>query len=404
MTKSNLTVRKGKETSKGKLTAPTHAEIPHNLKDNPYLTPRSSKPRARFWNKSQQQRYTQNYSGRKVFHHRHVNWVVANSIADMDLTTRYKELGIFSFCSSHSDWTWEIPLIRQFYATLFVDPGRESIDFMIGCQNYSLSKAKIAEALEIGSFTGSKLHSADVGNVSELYDVMNSSAKHSFGCKKDDGIIQRINTHTILPKLGNRDSCPEIALRLIHHIHLGKGFDIADLLLGVMRDTTLQMNRSLPYAPFIMQILRKSNIIPASKKGPFTTKVYTPLIRRTPVQQDEHQEDIVAAITALRTLMEQKIAKVDSQLKSLESYKTPIPPSSLLPMEKDKHQQRQILPVIRSLTTWVEEQLTDVNSRLGGLKRSYANGSRIVVYQRKRLRSNHSKVQNAATSANSSDH
>ncbi|KAM3406729.1 hypothetical protein ACQJBY_000667 [Aegilops geniculata] len=236
-----------------------YPELKRQKQRNPYVAARSTSPDCNFWDNRQKELYDQYCREKKVFKHRFVEW---SDIADaetcpFDLSTKYEDLGLKGLTSNNSSWVWNEDVVRQFYGTLYVDPDRREMHFMVGSQHCFATKEDLEKALLIEPRADSLvLHTWDDFDVYSLFRVPNPDIGLVRDLKTEVDLIQRINRHTIFPKSGNRGGCTTMLLKLAYAIYHGKQFDIAHFLLSEMCEAIDTVNHALPYAPLIFCLLR----------------------------------------------------------------------------------------------------------------------------------------------------
>ncbi|CAM0958059.1 unnamed protein product [Alopecurus aequalis] len=245
-----------RKKSPGQLRFP---EIKKQKQCNPYDAARSIPCDCNFWDNRQKELYDQIYRNQKVFKHRFVEWSEIDDAetCPFDVSTKYEDLGLKGLASDNSSWVWNEDVLRQFYGTLYVDPKRKEMDFMIGSHHCFATKEDLEKALLIEPRADSLvLHTWNDVDVHSLFLVPNLDSSLVRDLKTEVDLIQKINRNTLLPRSGSRGSCSIMLLKLAYAIYHGNHFDIAHFLLSEMCEAIETPNHALPYAPHIFCLLR----------------------------------------------------------------------------------------------------------------------------------------------------
>lgn len=260
---------------------------------NPYIAARSTSANKIFWDNSQENLFHQIYGSMKVFEHRFVDWsgIANQEICAFDVSIKYKNLGLQGLASLNTTWVWNEEFVRQFYATVYIDPDRTKMEFMIGSSRHSVTKQNLENALSIRPRASSiVLHKSGLLNPTDDSSLYKPNTKKARGGLKDEvHLIVKINEHTIFPRKGNRGDCSSMSLKLAHAIYHQKHFDIGHFLLSEMCAVIEAPLYELPYAPHIICLLRHLKLIPEDSDLPFGLKKYSPQLPKPQLENIDEQ-------------------------------------------------------------------------------------------------------------------
>jgi hypothetical protein len=143
------------------------------------------------------------------------------------------------------------------------------MEFIIDSVLHKATKKDFEEALGINNRDENfiALHSLpnwekDDADARSLYVVPITNSKMVRHLKPEVDLIQKISRWTFLPRIGNRDKCSDMLLKLSHAIYHEKHFDVAHFLLREMCIAIETPDHGLPYGHYIFCFLRHKGIIP----------------------------------------------------------------------------------------------------------------------------------------------
>ncbi|KAM0824319.1 hypothetical protein ACQ4PT_070276 [Festuca glaucescens] len=171
------------------------------------------------------------------------------------------------------DLRWADSHIWQFYATLWVQPDRSRITFMLGNEQRELSRDDFARYLGL-SQGGARVHSLACPNGSRDEDHLPplESIRHLYNnpdavvvehCKDrnqlnhEAALVYEIVRKSIRP-ISGYEKLTTIEIWILHLLMSAKPVDVVDLMIGVMQEIILDIKRRLlPYAPYLIHLFDK---------------------------------------------------------------------------------------------------------------------------------------------------
>ncbi|XP_051184710.1 uncharacterized protein [Lolium perenne] len=171
------------------------------------------------------------------------------------------------------DLRWADSHVWQFYATLWVQPDRSRITFMLGNERRELTRDDFAKYLGLAQ-GGARVHSLACPNGSREEDHLPplESIRHLYKnpdavvvehCKDrnqlnhEAALVYEIVRKSIRPISGH-ETLTTIEIWILHLLMSAKPVDVVDLMIGVMQEIILDIKRRLlPYAPYLIHLFDK---------------------------------------------------------------------------------------------------------------------------------------------------
>ena len=148
--------------------------------------------------------------------------------------------------------------VRQFYASLWIDPGHRFIHFAVGGRDHRLYGNRAREILMVPD-DSIKLHQVCYGQTAPPrrphggavppIGLVRPCFREPFGegSRRTPGaltpvarVLDALMRRTLLPRGGYREGLTRFQLWLIHHLISQTPFDIWDLMLCEMEDTLVE--------------------------------------------------------------------------------------------------------------------------------------------------------------------
>ncbi|KAM0847330.1 hypothetical protein ACQ4PT_055100 [Festuca glaucescens] len=183
------------------------------------------------------------------------------------------------------DLRWADSHIWQFYATLWVQPDRSRITFMLGNERRELSRDDFAKYLGL-SQGGARVHSLacpsgsrdedhlpPLETIRHLYNnpdaVVVEHCKDRSQLNHEAALVYEIVRKSIRPISGH-EKLTTIEIWILHLLMSAKHVDVVDLMIGVMQEIILDIKRRLlPYAPYLIHLFDKKGWLEQGMKIDF---------------------------------------------------------------------------------------------------------------------------------------
>lgn len=284
------------------------------------------------------------YAKKKFANHRFVKWSyigknpVYNGLLRLFRAVRLESL-VSLQCNFHAK------AIRQFYATVYVSPDHDYLDWMTGHQKLEATKDEFISALSLGDSSGLKVHlqeSLDLTQVDEFYDPAHQFMRGRVtGLLPLPSVINRIMRASFFPRSGNNDEIHGRAWNVIKYIMDDTRFDVMDLIIREIATSKGDKTKSIYFAPYIMKLIQSK--IDFDQDCDLEHKEYRP--RDTPPQvpppaplqhpgqgsssqgppgqqTPQEQDAVLAAILHLQTSMDARFDRIDARYDQMHAETT----------------------------------------------------------------------------------
>lgn len=249
---------------------------------NVYLKSQSCNDR-HFWTIEQQDLYKRLYCNKGFAMQHWINWMKFKDEVGKTVRTSCHSIGLKRLMEIQCDWDPE--MIRQFFATVYISEDRTCVTWMSGekkCTKFKsdwgrilgvdnskeLPKIHAVENLSCDDkkrhYTGSNLTDKDIKSISGFTPVSD--------------LTNRMVRKTIIPRDSDSSNIYDTNFKVLDHIVSRKPFDIIDFLLEEIRLAAKDCKRLLPYAPYIMLMIKEEVGVVSGKyehKTFKTTMCYT---------------------------------------------------------------------------------------------------------------------------------